>query len=927
MSFSDFFRAAAGNDNDPYDYQRRLACGERGSRAENEWLSGGTDCTSRLISIPTGLGKTAAVTLAWLWNRVVLGNESWPRRLVYCLPMRTLVEQTRDEIHCWLDTLANKYTQNSGLAWLVSHSPVILMGGEENDAARREWDIHPEKSAIFIGTQDMLLSRALNRGYGMSRARWPMHFGLLNNDCLWVLDETQLMGAGVGTAAQLEALRNEFKTFPSSGSPSVTWYVSATQNRAQLETREWRGKTRPDDFFFSLSESEKAAATGRLAKRRLSRKHLELHEDWNFADASLNDRAEEILTRHRDMIAKLEGAKGGLPRCTLIICNTVKRAMAVHSALGKAINGGGESLLLLHSRFRQREREARRDSLSAPILPQGQIVVSTQVIEAGVDLSSAILWTEIAPLASLVQRLGRLNRAGEFDQCPDVAFAPQCIVVGLDWKPVEGNKEQKKKVEGENAKKCLPYIFDACQGAWETLRTIPNRNASPAAFEEPGVAAAVAASIPEIPYSLQRHELLDFFDTDANLSLGFTDVSPFVRGFDEDTDLLVLWRDDLNSDGTIPANYLPDFQRQELCAVSIGQAKAVTKLLNKGWLWRGKEAGWASVRACGLLPGMTILLPTTAGGYSTTKGWTGDETDKPDDVHLPRKIESDEDLLSAIDNGWQDIAGHTADVRQDFSSRLAALLPPDEQKAVLCGIDWHDIGKNHKKWREAAKSVLEKAGIAISSDKFPLAKFSLSDSPQLSGFTGDGLKRKIRELKRSFRPGIAHEVASALAFRQHEIEIGVARSFGSLLAEYLIMSHHGHVRKTLRDELPRHPKDAKDTETVRGIRQGDKIDKVEISGQQFGCENLSTDCRRMGRDAAGNESYTRGVLHLLTYYGPFRLAFLEAVFRASDWHASAAIGNIKSQKLQTFPICASVSNILKSSDVMLNSNTRENDHD
>ncbi len=898
MSFTDFFHAAT--DNSPYDYQRRLACGERGRRSENEWLCGGTDCASRLISIPTGLGKTAAVTMAWLWNRVALVNKSWPRRLIYCLPMRTLVEQTRDEISKGLIDLVqaakNGVLSLDGdagvqLEWLATHSPVILMGGEENDAAHREWDIYPEKPAILVGTQDMLLSRALNRGYGMSRARWPMHFGLLNNDCLWVLDETQLMGVGVSTAAQLEGLRNEFKTFPLADCPSVTWYVSATQNAAHLETREWRGKIRSDDFFFSLSETEKAAGTEKIAKRRLARKPLELHEDWNFADASLKDRAEEILNRHRDMITKLKGATAELPRRTLVICNTVKRAMLVYSALENTISGGGESLLLLHSRFRLRERETRRDSLSAPVLSQGQIVVSTQVIEAGVDLSSAILWTEIAPLASLVQRLGRLNRAGEFNHGQDVAVAPQCIVVGLDLKPVEGNKEQKKDTEKKNLEKCLPYRFDACQDAWETLRAIPNDNASPAAFEEPDIVAAVAASIPEIPYSIQRHELLDFFDTDANLSLGFTDVSPFVRGLDEDTDLQVLWRDDLNSDGTIPVNYLPDFQHQEICTLPIGQARAAKALLNKGWLWRGKEAEWASVRACGLLPGMTILLPTTAGGYSSTTGWTGDEADKPDDVHRPREIESDEDMLSAIDNGWRDIAGHVSDVRKDFSSRFAALLPRDEQKAALCGIDWHDIGKNHEKWRRAAKSVLEKAGIAIPSDKFPIAKFSLSDSPQLAGFTGVALNRKIRELKRAFRTGIAHEVASALAFRQHEIDLDIARSLESLLAEYLIMSHHGHVRKTLRDQLPRHPKDAKDTETVRGIRQGDTIDKVEIDGQQLGCESLSTDCRRMGRDAAGNESYTRGVLRLLTYYGPFRLSFIEAIFRAADCHASAAQRN------------------------------------
>ncbi len=47
-SFDAFFKAATGND--PYDYQRRLA-GDTDGRS----------CASQLISIPTGLGKTAAV--------------------------------------------------------------------------------------------------------------------------------------------------------------------------------------------------------------------------------------------------------------------------------------------------------------------------------------------------------------------------------------------------------------------------------------------------------------------------------------------------------------------------------------------------------------------------------------------------------------------------------------------------------------------------------------------------------------------------------------------------------------------------------------------------------------------------------------------------------------------------------------------------
>ena len=70
LPFDTFFHTATGNM--PYDYQSRLAGNDSGK-----------DCRSQLINIPTGLGNTAAVVLAWLWNRDHLQNPKWPRRLVY----------------------------------------------------------------------------------------------------------------------------------------------------------------------------------------------------------------------------------------------------------------------------------------------------------------------------------------------------------------------------------------------------------------------------------------------------------------------------------------------------------------------------------------------------------------------------------------------------------------------------------------------------------------------------------------------------------------------------------------------------------------------------------------------------------------------------------------------------------------------------
>ena len=96
-------------------------------------------------------------------------DDAWPRRLVFCLPMRVLVEQTESEVRRWLERV--------NLLWRGPAEPRTgrvgvhrMMGGVDLD----EWHLWPDEPAVLIGTQDMLLSRALNRGYGSPRARWPM---------------------------------------------------------------------------------------------------------------------------------------------------------------------------------------------------------------------------------------------------------------------------------------------------------------------------------------------------------------------------------------------------------------------------------------------------------------------------------------------------------------------------------------------------------------------------------------------------------------------------------------------------------------------------------------------------------------------------------------------------------------------------------
>src|SRR5580693_2092122 len=131
VSLDAIYRRAYGRDIEPYSFQRTLA----------------EDSSVEVLIAPTGLGKTAGVTLGWVWRRLTQPRET-PRRLVWCLPMRTLVEQTAREAETWMNRLDETFTK-AGQSTPAVH---ILMGGATSD----EWRVHPERAAILVGTQDML---------------------------------------------------------------------------------------------------------------------------------------------------------------------------------------------------------------------------------------------------------------------------------------------------------------------------------------------------------------------------------------------------------------------------------------------------------------------------------------------------------------------------------------------------------------------------------------------------------------------------------------------------------------------------------------------------------------------------------------------------------------------------------------------------
>jgi len=796
MTFVDFFRNATRNEREPngrepYPYQVRFA---------------EAPALPQLLRAPTGAGKTATAILGWLWRWKTRPKET-PRRLVYCLPMRVLVEQSAGEALVWLKSL--------GLTDSVCLPPPLMGGSDSGD-----WHLHPEKPAILIGTQDMLLSRALNRGYAATRFHWPIDFGLLNNDCLWVFDEPQLMASGVTTSAQLAGLRHSLNTF---GVCSSVW-MSATLEPSWLDTVDFRGK-----FPAPLMELDAIDyATPSLDRRMTATKILGRLNAASTKD--MNDVAKEVLKVHVD------GAQ------TLVVLNTVDRAKGVYAALADLRKKSAlPKLLLVHSRFRPFERQALNDRLQEKgEATQDRIIVATQVVEAGVDISARTLVTELAPWASMVQRIGRCNRTG--DDGPGQVY----------W------------IDLDEEKQGMPYEATDLTFTRQHLNVLNGQDVSPKALDD--YKKATEKEKPNEPFLkfshkhvLRRRDLLDLFDTSPDLSGNDIDVSRFVRSDDPNTDVQVFWR---AIDPTGPTADQPTEHRSELCNVPVGQARDfLSKIAERklsGFVWDHIEDEWVKLDPRQVRPALTILLPVTAGGYQTELGWTGDPKNavdalSPDPAQSARKEAAGSDSNCETPHP-RTIAQHTESVCKAVDSILgavSALLPNGWPERLRTASRWHDVGKAH----DAFQKGMRRANPGLAEGVL---------------WAKSGVSVPLKHGRRYFR----HELASALAVLQRGQPFEIA---------YLILAHHGKARLSIR-ALPKEdePNDPI-TLFALGVHDGDELPPVDLGGEV--CPETKLDLAPM---KLGGNSWTARALKLLDELGPFKLAYLEALLRAADQWVSNA---------------------------------------
>jgi CRISPR-associated endonuclease/helicase Cas3 len=316
-----------------------------------------------ILEAPTGAGKTEIISSVYLYQWL---NKSWfAGRLFWVEPTHALLSQMRERLQVYIDALKNEL------------KVIPRVGEDHGDVV--------DKAFLYAATITLTTIDSLAYGYvakrvlswvemGTSTGRYTLPAGLITNS-LVVLDEAHL-------------IQDEVFLGPRVLSKIICSVV-------------------------------KAGGLVVLASATLPTKLVELFKGECDVDPT-EHKLESCMKRSIDIDVwddKLENFIESHINCdenALVILNTVERAQNVYNKIKNKIKNkcsGVSRVLLLHSLMTRGDRRSVYEQLKCGDGPT--ILVSTQSAEVGIDFKFDALYTEVSPIDSLVQRIGRVGRGGK----------------------------------------------------------------------------------------------------------------------------------------------------------------------------------------------------------------------------------------------------------------------------------------------------------------------------------------------------------------------------------------------------------------------------------------------------------------------------------------------------------------------------------
>ncbi|TJZ98997.1 type I-G CRISPR-associated helicase/endonuclease Cas3g [Actinacidiphila oryziradicis] len=602
------------------------------------------------LDVPTALGKTSLIDI-WVfllaWQTALGGERTIPLRLFFAVDRRLVVDQAHEHAERLADVLVQ--AEPGSVCGRVA-AALRELGGEDEpfsvvrmrggvDWASR-WLRSPAQPAVVVSTVDQYGSRLLFRGYHTSPRMRPIDAALTGFDALLALDEAHLSQALLTTARDCAAYQAT-ATDPEFAARAVKVVsLSATAD----DSGRPRLGVGPEDRAHPVA-GRRLHANRRVTLLDVSAWAKNPTEAFAYGAIASVDALLPVI--ERPVVA--------------VVANTIASARAAFQALSARDD---LDVLLLTGRCRDAERTNLIEGPLSELLngvdphrPRPLVVVATQTIEVGLDVTVAGMCIEAAAWDAVLQRLGRLDRTG------DLALAPAVVL----------------RAHAPDDVRTIPVYGEAAACTWDWLASHTPVLDQPDATEElqhaltnglllnpatlPGLRtgidiSALTAPSPRIP--VVHRTVLDSWARTDPAPVPDQAPAPFLHGLDTSpADVQVLWRADLPwEDGTtppwevwaarlaqtpphpgetvaVPVRRLRRFLARQADAAACAdlegapdpeqtptkRSPAQPRLL-PAMRWDGPGA-WAPALTPGdVRPGCTVILPAAVGGHDAF-GWTG----------------------------------------------------------------------------------------------------------------------------------------------------------------------------------------------------------------------------------------------------------------------------------------------------------------
>jgi CRISPR-associated endonuclease/helicase Cas3 len=826
-------------------------------------------------ALPTGLGKTSIIAI-WLCA-LATKPDTTPRRLVYVVNRRTVVDQTTAEAERLCESLQQKpelseirstLTKLCALPLPTPDAPPLAISTLRGQFADNgEWCADPARPAVVVGTVDMIGSGLLFSRYSRGFKTRPLHAGFLAQDALLVHDEAHLEPC-------FQSLLETIVATQKAEAELRKLHVIALTATSRAEAA---SSTAP--FTLTAADQENETVQKRIhAAKRLSLIPLD---------------GTDTLAAKLVAVAKAKPAG----RAVLVFTRSVAVALKVAAELNKAEHKG--MVAALTGTMRGKERDALvsenpafqrflpdKDRAKNIQAPTGTVyLVATSAGEVGVNLSADDLVCDLSTFESMAQRFGRVNRFGLRDDS-EITVVHEAEFDSAN--PIEAARERTlallQKLDGSASPAALDKLPAAARAAAfsppPTLRVATDIQFD--AWALTSIRKPIAARPPVAPYlhgeaewqppeaHIAWRDDRDFTHITADAIEGFLESFPLnPRELLRDTtDRIVDTLGDLVAAHLQTGYPLPDAWLIDTFGSVEKLSLAPFALSAKPKKDRSDDEEAKLKRTKELIAGATVLLPCSFGGLdpmgmfsasaqtpaSDCSGIERRESDTPENTADFSLITSDEDadepryllwfaplseptaMRRVTTTAAETLDAHSKAVTANAAAIAAKLFPeapvvgtPDLGRCLIVAASLHDLGKNRAPWQRN------------------LGNLTYDPTNPATIFAKSGGKMRPRNIAEYYR----HEFGSLLD-AEHDPAFNGLTETEREIALHLVAAHHGRAR-------PHFPIE----------------ESFDYSGNSAAPTVAADTPRRFAR--------------LQKRFGRWGLAWLESLLRAADYAASAGL--------------------------------------